>query len=241
MTAAVVASPTASGRTRCTTLRSEPPLSLRHTADGVYLVASGAGPIGGDELSLSLSVERGACLVVRSAAASMVLPGPHGTSSTMTVRAQVAGSLHWLPEPTVAVAGCDHRATARIELDRNASLIWREEMVLGRHAEVSGSVLQTIHVDREGVPLLRTEMPLGPRWPWSAGPAGTAGARAIGSLVMIGHATIPTVDDEHTSAVALGDDSWLVTAVANDARRLRQVLTDVMPVSDGTPPVSVSS
>lgn len=224
MTAAVVASPTDEGGTRCTTLRSAPPISLRDTHDGLYLVGSGAGPIGGDHLTLDLSVEAGAALVVRSAAASMVLPGARGAPSSLTVRAKVTGSLRWLPEPTVAVAGCDHRATVRIDLGRDASLVWREEVILGRHDETSGSILQAIHIDRDGAPLLRTELPLGPRWPWSAGPAGTAGARAVGSLVVVGHRTTPVIHDEHASAVAIGAGAWLVTAVA-DPRRVRKVLT----------------
>ena len=53
---AVVAAERVGDRTRCTTLRSAPPISLRDTPDGLYLVASGAGPVGGDELSVSVSV-----------------------------------------------------------------------------------------------------------------------------------------------------------------------------------------
>ncbi|MDP1794416.1 MAG: urease accessory protein UreD, partial [Acidimicrobiales bacterium] len=96
MSAAIVAE-RRGDRTRCTTLRSAPPISLRDTPDGLYLVASGAGPVGGDDLHLDVDVEHGASLVVRSAAASMVLPGPTGRSSSLRVRARVHGSLQWVP------------------------------------------------------------------------------------------------------------------------------------------------
>ena len=57
MSAAVVAE-LAGDRTRCTTLRSDPPISLRDTPDGLYLVASGAGPVGGDDLHLDAAADR---------------------------------------------------------------------------------------------------------------------------------------------------------------------------------------
>jgi urease accessory protein len=228
VTAAVVAT-TADGRTRCTTLRSAPPISLRDTPDGLFLVASGAGPIGGDALTLDVEVGAGAALTVRSAAASMVLPGPHRAPSSLTVQARVAGSLRWTPEPTVLVTGCDHRATTRISLGADASLLWREEVVLGRHDEPGGSLLQRIHVDRVGRPLLRTEVPLGPRWPASDGPAGTAGARAVGSLLVIGCPAAPVSTDASAAVLAIGPDAWLVTAVAAGASELRRLLDAAMP------------
>jgi hypothetical protein len=37
--------------------------------------------------------------------------------------------LRWLPEPTIATAGCHHRAAARIRLAAGARLVWRDELV----------------------------------------------------------------------------------------------------------------
>lgn len=213
MSAAVVAE-RAGGRTRCTTLRSEPPISLRDTPNGLYLVASGAGPIGGDDLHLEVDVGHGAAVVVRSSAASMVLPGPSGAASSLRVRATVQGALRWAPEPTILVAGCDHRTSSSIELGPDASLWWREVVVLGRHDERSGSLLQRLHVDRAGVPLLRTELPIGPRWPGAAGPAGTDGARVVTSVLVAG-LPAPTVPAGVDGAVLqLADDAWLVTSLS---------------------------
>jgi urease accessory protein len=212
VSAAVVAE-VAGDRTRCTTLRSAPPISLRETPDGLYLVASGAGPVGGDDMHLDVDVQSGASLVVRSAAASMVLPGPSGKPSSLRVRARVRGSLRWEPEPTILVAGCDHRATATIDLAADATLAWREVVVLGRHDEPSGSLLQRLHVDRAGAPLLRTELPVGPRWPGAEGPAGTGGALVVSSLLVVG-LDEPSVPDGADGAVLrLADDAWLVTAI----------------------------
>ena len=220
-TAAVVAELAAGARTRCTTLRSAPPISLRDTPDGLYLVASGAGPVGGDDLQIDVEVGCGASLIIRSAAASMVLPGPAGRPSSLRVHAQVAGSLWWEPEPTILVEGCDHRTTTRLELASDATLVWREVVVLGRHDEPTGSLLQRLHVDRDGAPLLRTELPVGPRWPGAGGPAGTDGAHVVTSLLVVG-LDEPSLDGGTDGAVVrLADDVWLVTSVSG-RQRLRQ-------------------
>src|ERR1700721_2043243 len=64
--AAIVASlDAASGITRLPVLRSQVPLVLRRTPDAVYLVGGAAGPLGGDVLSLSITVGPGAFLRVR--------------------------------------------------------------------------------------------------------------------------------------------------------------------------------
>lgn len=217
MKAAVVAE-LAGARTRCTTLRSVPPISLRDTPDGLYLVASGAGPLGGDELHLDIDVNVGASLVVRSAAASMVLPGPSGQPSSTTLRARVRGALRWEPEPTILVAGCDHRTTTTIHLDSGASLVWREVVVLGRHSEDSGSLLQRLHVDRGGAPLLRNDLPAGPRWPGADGPAGTDGAHVVTSLLVVGGDEPARPLEGDAAVLRLADDAWLVTALARRPR-----------------------
>lgn len=216
MSAAVVAE-LAGDRTRCTTLRSAPPISLRDTPDGLYLVASGAGPVGGDDLALDVDVRRGASLVVRSAAASVVLPGPSGQPSSLRVRARVDGALRWEPEPTILVAGCDHRATTTIELAAGASLVWREVVVLGRHDEPTGSLLQRLHVDRAGAPLLRTELPVGPRWPGADGPAGTDGALVVTSVLVVGLDQSAAPDGADGAVLQLAEDAWLVTALERPA------------------------
>jgi urease accessory protein len=59
---------------RLVELRSDPPLVLRATPAGLHLVGGAAGPLGGDELALDITVGAGACLVVRSAAATLAQP-----------------------------------------------------------------------------------------------------------------------------------------------------------------------
>jgi urease accessory protein len=214
-------------RDRCTELISSPPLTLRSTPDGLFLVASGAGPIGGDVLAIDLTVETAASATIRSAGASLVMPGPTGAPSSMAVHARIGGGLRWLPEPTVLVRGCDHTTAARLELAAGASLLWREEVVLGRHGEASGSLLQRLHVDVGGRPLLRNELPIGPRWRGADGPAGLDGAGAVGSLLGVGvprPADPASIEGSRAAIADLSSTAWLLTVVAEDARVLRRVL-----------------
>ena len=78
------------GTTRLPVLSSQAPLVLRRTPSAVYLVGGAAGPIGGDELSLWIAVGPGAFLRMRTAAASIALPGLDGAESVLRVSVSVA-------------------------------------------------------------------------------------------------------------------------------------------------------
>jgi urease accessory protein len=192
------------GRDVAVGLRSEPPLTLRSTVDGVRLVGSGAGPLGGDDLALSVRVGVGASLDLSSVAASLVQPGPSGHGSRTVVEVDVAerGVLHMHLQASVLVAGCDHESTVRFRLAPSSSLVWRDEVVLGRHGEPSGSMLQRVDVEVGGVVLLRNQVALGPAHPSSSGPAGVGPGRAVGSLLIVGDG----IDAEAVAALVMDDE-----------------------------------
>lgn len=230
---AEIAAEVVAGRNTLTVLRSEPPLSVRPTPGGVHLVASAAGPIGGDDLELAAHVGPGARLTVRSVAATLALPGPDGAPARVATELTVDddGSLRWEPEPLVVVAGCDLRTTTRITLGDDAVLVWREELVWGRHHEPGGSALTRLVVDRSGRPLHRGDIALGPVWPGSNGPAGTDGARAIGVLLVVG-ATVGAVagdGEARVAAMVLGAAATLVLAVGDRPGAVRSVLDRAAP------------
>lgn len=234
----------ATGRTRCTTLRSDPPLSLRATDDGVvHLVGSAAGPVGGDDLRLSVTVCAGAALTVRSVAAAVVLPGPGPASSSLALEVQVGAgaSLRWLPEPAILVQGCDHRAPAHLALASDADLVWREVAVLGRHGEPPGSVLQRLRVDVGGRPLLRNDLAVGPRWPGSLGPAGVGDARTVATALLVGRSAErlhdARVGDVRAAVLPLGDEAALVTVLAAHALAAITTLDTVLGAALPTMPV----
>ena len=80
-------------------------LTARLTApDIVHLVSAAATPLGGDLLRVRVVVERDARLRVRSAAATMTLPGAETMDSHAVWELEVAGELDLDPEPTIVAA-----------------------------------------------------------------------------------------------------------------------------------------
>lgn len=176
------------GTTRLTTLAGETPLLLRRIGhpDGldvarIELFGGAAGPIGGDDLAYRVDVGPGARVEVGSGTASLALPGPAGAQSTLGFDVQVGagGRLEWTPEPLIAVRGANHAVNACIEVDEDAELLWCEDIVLGRDGEESGSVRTRLRIIRGGRAVFDHEFAVGPRYPGSLGPAGTAGYRRV--------------------------------------------------------------
>ncbi len=232
--------------TRLPVLASQVPLVLRRTPDAVYVVGGAAGPIGGDELALRISVAEGAFLRVRTAAAAIALPGPDGLESVLRISVSVGPGAHleYLPEPVVITAGARHATIVSVSLDEGASLLLREELLLGRHGEDGGAARTVLRVDYAGRALLRQELEVSGTDDASLGPAVLAGHRAVGALLHVSPAlarrpagpVIP-VDAPVTGSLAgtasqagcaavlpLAGPGVLVTALAHDAVTLRRCL-----------------
>ena len=214
------------GVTRLTQVFSDPPLILRSTPDAVYLVGGAAGPLGGDDLTLEIEAGPGARLTIRSAAASLALPGASGATSHLKVIASVGARarLEWLPEPVIACASCRHRTHTTIALAHDSTLVWREELILGRHDEASGHLRSRIDCTVGGKPLLRNELAAGCDPGWD-GPAVLGGAGAAGSILAYAPRddfTLPVRPPGITGAyLCLEGGGVLFSARAEDAVALR--------------------
>lgn len=236
----------AAGRTRVATLRSQVPLLLRLTlpkasdpwTDGrddvarVCLAAGAAGPLGGDQLHLHVSVGAGSTLVLYDVSATLLLPGPRGAESRLRIDVHVDAdaAFIWLPEPVIAARGCRHRTEIRVDLDDRARLLLREELLLGRHGEQPGNVRQRLHIRRGGRTLLHQQLRVGPEAPGFDGPAVTGGGQALGSLL----AVEPTWQEPLAPVALTGDAALmpltgpaaLVSALCGDAFALRRTLDE---------------
>ncbi|MEW2386255.1 urease accessory protein UreD [Micromonospora sp. NPDC047707] len=236
-TARLVARTDGRGRTILPELRGEPPVLLRQVPGRgggvtVYVVGGAAGPLAGDDLRLDVEVGPGAAVRVHTVAASVAQPGHPGAASRMRVRASVAAgaSLHWLPEQLVAVAGCAHVADSSVEVADGGTLLWRDELVCGRHGEPSGDAVVRTSVDHGGRPLLRQSLAVGPDAPGWSGPAVLDGAPATGTLLVVdpGRPAGPplvTVGGTVARLPLAGGRATLWTATARDAHTLRESLT----------------
>lgn len=173
----------------CLRWRCAPPVVLRQTGPNrVHLVQAAGGPLGGDELALDVHLGAGACLQVRSAAATVVQPSSPAAPARWTVAADLAEGavLDWRPEPTVICDGAELRTSMTVALQRGARAMLREVMVLGRAGQRGGRLHGALTVECDGVPLLAHTLLLDGADPVLAGPAGTGGARVVGMLAVVG-------------------------------------------------------
>lgn len=227
--AEIVAAADAAGSTRLPVVRSQAPLVLRRTPEAVYLVGGAAGPIGGDQLTLRVDVRDGAALRVRTAAATVALPGPDGLESVLTLTATVGrgARLEYLPEPTVLADGARHATDLRVTLAEGACLLLRDELLLGRHGEKGGACRTSLRVDYAGRPLLRHGLEVSGTDEASLGPAILAGHRAVGSVLSVHPALLgcPPSARPGVAVMQLAGPGVLVMALAEDARGLRQRLS----------------
>lgn len=237
------------GRSRVSVLRSEAPLVLRPTiarqaepwvrglgrAARVSLAAGAAGPVGGDELDLTVRVGAGSSLVLTEVSHTLLLPGRDGARSRTRVHVHVGdrATLVWLPEPVIAARGCDHVGDVDVVLEEGARLLLREEALLGRHGEEPGRLRQRIRVTRRGRPLYHQDLLLGT--PTSRAPSVVGHRRAVGSVLVVDPARPPErgrcdacpvlVGGGADSAVLpLAGGGIVVSALADDNGGLRAAL-----------------
>jgi urease accessory protein len=168
------------------------PVVLRPTGPHrIHLVHAVGGPLGGDELGLIVEVGAEARLAVHSAGATLVQPGAGAAAGsaarwTMAARVGAGARLHWAPEPTVVSDGAALESTLRVELAPGACATVRDVVVLGRHGQRGGRYSGGLEVLVGGEPLLVHTTVLDGGDPALCGPAGTAGARAVGTLLWAG-------------------------------------------------------
>jgi len=220
-------------------VHGEPPLLLRRTGPAtVHLVGGAAGPLRGDDLRLEVTVGPGAVLTVRSVAAQLALPGRAGLpASLLTLEATVAsgGTLRWLPEPLIAAAGCDHRTVTRVDVAEGGTLLWRDELVCGRHAEPPGDLRADTTIRYAGRTVYRHDLAVGPRAPGWAGSAVLGAARALGTLVALPAHALPAIPPSAEAAMMpLAGEGVVVTATGADIRHVRAVL-DPLCAERGSP------
>ena len=175
------------------------PVVLRPTgSEQVHLVHGAGGPLGGDVLALDVQVGDGAALRVRSAGATLVQPGRGGRAARWdtTVAVGTGGRLDWAPEPVIVTDGAEFDTSLRVCLGPGGSAVVRETVVLGRHGCAGGSYRGHLAVTLDGEPLLAHTTVLDGADRALCGPGGTAGARAVGSLVLAGRAGPGGAGDE---------------------------------------------
>ncbi|MFD5295917.1 urease accessory protein UreD [Streptomyces mutabilis] len=236
-TARVLARGDGRGGTALPVLEGEGPLAVRRTRGSgaeahVMLVGAMSGPLGGDHFTVAAEAAEGARLRVGSAAATLALPGQDKAGARYDVRLTVGddAELRWLPEQLISAYGSDLSVTTHVDLAATGRLLLREEQVLGRSGEEPGRLSSRLTVRVAGRCVLDQELACGSGAPggWD-GPAGLAGHRAVGQLVVVRpeFAAEPpraSAFAEGAAVLPLAGPAALVTAVAPDGLRLRRLL-----------------
>ena len=179
----------AHGETVVEDTRSSGALTFRATDGGVWMVGAAAHPIGGDILSVQVTVGAECAASVRSASATLARRGPPSGSGPSfmltTVRIGRNASLAWTPEPGIGACGSDHLNETRVRMHPDAHLMWRDEFVVGRHGEDPGTWRSRLRITVGKTVVLSSEASAGPAAPGWSSRSVLAGARAVSTLVVI--------------------------------------------------------
>ncbi|VEG41648.1 urease accessory protein UreH [Mycolicibacterium flavescens] len=129
--------------------------------DTVHLVSAAATPLGGDVLHFRVVVEPDARLRIRTAAATVALPGAKTLDSHAIWELDVDGELDLDPEPTIVAADSRHHTSVRLDVGVHGRVRLRERVQIGRFDEHYGFWSGSLHADVDGTALLRHRIELG--------------------------------------------------------------------------------
>jgi urease accessory protein len=223
-----------------------PPLTLRQVhsdAAGrceLRLVGTAAGPLAGDDLSISLRLRPGARAVLAATGASLAQgradagrsDAGQGGAAALSIRADLADGADLVADPGTLVVCRGSRVDVRVELalGPGATVQWRELIVLGRTGEPPGQATLRWDVTRLGRPVLRQFVDL-------ADPALTAWAGLTARRRVLACALICDSDPAWTprtivataTAVAqrVDDHTLLATVLDDDAARATRQLDEL--------------
>ena len=130
-------------QTRLAACEQYPPLRvirafpLQDGAALVHLHNLSGGVLGGDQLTLNVTVEPHASVQLTTTGATRLYrshPETPVASQTTTIQVQEGGLLEYLPDPLIPFAGARYRQQTTIELAHDAGLFWWETIAPGRAA-----------------------------------------------------------------------------------------------------------
>lgn len=173
----------------------------------------------------------GTTLVLNEVSATLLLPGPRGGRSHMRIRVVVDedATFVWLSEPVIAARGCNHVHDIDVELAPRARLFMRDELLLGRHRERPGNLIQSLRVRRGGLPLFQQQLRIGPGARGWASPAVLGNHDCVGSALVVDPAwTGRTLEAKplgpNAAVLPLEAPAVVISALATGTCSLRSVL-----------------
>lgn len=165
-------------------LRSAP-VWVRWDGATLWLVGSGASPVGEDRIRVRVDVGPDLTVAVRSVAATIVYAARGvGTRWDTDLHVADGASVDWRLEPVILTARARHETTTTVHASASAEVTLDEVLVLGRAREATGSLRSTLAVRVDDAPVLLTSIDTSlPGW---AGPAGIDGAPVVANRLRLG-------------------------------------------------------
>lgn len=234
----------AGGAVRVDGVLCSAPVWFRWDGTTLWLVGSGASPVGEDRIRVCVDVGPGVHVSVRSVAATVVYAARGaGTTWDTVLRVADGASLDWRPEPVILTHRARHASTTVVQASSDASVTLDEVLVLGRVGEDTGSLCATLDVAIDGRRVLLTSNDTSvPAW---SGPSGTAGSRVLASRLRLGEGSGDELGDARSGdrepRGAVADDGWIGTtldpadgcrlavATAGDVAATRRSLDALLP------------
>lgn len=211
-------------------VRCSAPVWVRWDGTTLWLVGSGASPVGEDHVRVRVDVGPGVTVAVRSVAATVVYAARGaGTRWETELRVAEGAVVDWRPEPVIITERARHQAVTTVRAEPGAEVTLDEVLVLGRAAEAAGTLCSTLAVDVADAPVLRTSIDTSlPGW---SGPAGVGGAPVVASRLHLGGSDTPVAADPTTSATVLepAPGCRLAVATAADVGDARRQMHGVLP------------
>lgn len=161
------------------------PVWFRWDGRTLWLVGSGAAPVGEDHIRVRIDVGPGVDVAVRSVAATVLYAARgDGTRWDTDIHVADGGRLDWRPEPMILTERARHQARTTVHAGAGADVTLDEVLVLGRSDEAAGSLCSTLDVRIDGEPVLLTSNDTSvPGW---SGPAGVDGSSVVASRLRLG-------------------------------------------------------
>ncbi len=215
----------AGGAVRAEGTLCQAPLWFRWDGATLWMVGSGASPVGEDHVRVRVEVGPGVSAELRSVAATVVYAARGaGTRWDTEISLASEAELRWRPEPVILTHDARHVATTTVHAAEGARLTLDEVLVLGRSQERAGNLRSTLSVTVGGHERLLTSIDTSlPGW---AGPAGTDGARVIGQRLAVGACVDPVEDPtvQRGTVLEVSPDCRLGVTVADDVDDARRTI-----------------
>ena len=220
----------AGGSVRVEGVLCRAPMWMRWDGATLWLVGSGASPVGEDHIRVRVDVGPGVAVAVRSVAATIVYAARGaGTRWDTDLHVADGASVDWRPEPVVLTERARHEARTTVHASAGADVTLDEVLVLGRAREATGILRSTLAVHVDDAPVLLTSFDTSlPAW---SGPAGVDGAAVVASRLRLARGDAPPVARQPRRAAVLqpAPGCRLAVATADDVADARGSVDAVLP------------